>query len=134
MSQIAEQFGRLLSAMDAGMRMEDIMRADEIKAGRRVVKPGEEAWFPAADWHHSNVVSVEGDTVRLIAIWALNPGTGAFRRLVASIFAAGLKPCIIEPTNEMRATLKRWGWKGRRYGYGFESEERWRPRAYAYPK
>lgn len=127
MSILAEQLDRLFAQIGTGQRMEDIMRDDEAKAGRRVVKPGDEPWFSAADWHHSNVVSVDGDTVRLIAIWALNPGGGAFRRLVAAIHAAGLKPCIVEPTHEMRQTLKRWGWRGRRYGHGFESEERWRP-------
>lgn len=129
MSRLLAQLDKLLGQMDAGLRMEDIMRADEVAAGRRVVKPGDEPWFPASEWHHTNVVSVEGNTVRIIAVWAINPGQGAFRRLIAAIEAAGLKPCIIEPTREMRATLKRWGWKGKRYGYDFNSEERWRQRS-----
>lgn len=128
MSQLAAQLDRLFQQIDAGARMENIMRGDEVKAGRRVVIPGDEPWLPAEDWHQTNVVSVDGLTVRLIAISALKPGHGAFRRLIAAIQAAGLSPCIVEPSREMRETLKRWGWKGRRYGFGFESEERWKPR------
>lgn len=127
MSQMQAQLDKLLAQIGTGMRMEEIMRNDETAAGRRVVKPGDEPWLPAADWDSTNVVSVDGDTVRLIAIWTPTPGQGAFRRLIAAIEAAGLRPCIVEPTVEMRATLKRWGWKGKRHGHGFGSEERWRP-------
>ena len=128
MSQLQQHLNQLLAAIGTGQTMEHIMRAAETAAGRRVVLPGDEAWLPASDWHHSNVVSIDGNTVRLIAIWALNPGHGAFRKLIAGIEAAGLQPCIVEPTSEMRATLTRWGWKGKRHGYGFNGEERWHPR------
>lgn len=127
MSRMLHQFGRLMTQVGAGLDMASIMKSDEIKAGRRVVKPGDEPWLPAEDWYSDVIVSVDGDTVRLVAIRARNPGHGAFRRLIAGIEAAGLKPCVLEPVPEMAATLKRWGWKHRRYGIGIEAEERWRP-------
>ncbi len=120
---------KLFTALDSGQRMEDIMRADERAKGYRVVLPGEVPWLPAEDWHQTIVVSIDGKRVRLVAILASRPGNGAFRRLVAAIQAAGLIPVVIEPTREMRETLTRWRWKRRYAGYGFETEEHWRPRA-----
>lgn len=119
---------KLIAQVSMGLRMEDIMRDDERKAGRKVVVPGDVTWLPAEDWDHTVVVSVDGDVVRLIALLALNPGNGAFRRLIYSIHDTGLTPCVIAPTIEMRATLKRWGWKGKRHGHGWNGEERWKPR------
>ena len=116
---------RLVAQRAMGLDMTAIMRSDEIKAGRRIVKPGDEPWLPLEDWHPGVVVSMEGDTVRLIAIRARNPGTGAFRRLIAGIEAAGLRHCVLEPVPAMEATLKRWGWKSRRHGMGVNAEERW---------
>lgn len=118
----------LFAAIDRGEQMQDIMRGYERKAGYRVVVPGDEPWLPAEDWDETITVSVDGHKVRLVVILAKRPGTGAFKRLVAGIEKAGLTPCIIEPSREMQATLTRWGWKPRRYGYGLESETQWTPR------
>lgn len=117
----------LFEALDAGQRIEEIMREEERAAGRRVVLPGDEPWLSSDDWHPTVVVSIDKREVRLVAILALRPGSGAFSRTVAGIRSAGLLPVIVEPTREMRATLLRWGWSVRRSGVGFESEEQWRP-------
>lgn len=120
---------KLITQVSMGLRMEDIMRDDERKAGHQVVKPGEVTWLPAEDWEETVVVSVQdGKIVRLVAILARNPGNGAFRRLIHSIHDAGLIPCVVAPTIEMRATLKRWGWKGQHHGHRWTSEEHWKPR------
>jgi hypothetical protein len=119
---------RIAIARDMGQSMHDIMRRDERAKGYRLVLPGWEPWLSASDWHETNVVSVDGERVRLVAIWAKNPGRGAFRRLVAAIQAAGLKPCVFSPHDEFAATLKRWGWKEKRRGYGMDHEEWWEPR------
>lgn len=118
---------RLFAALDAGTRIEDIMREEERAAGRQVVVPGEVGWLSADDWHHTVVVSIDGSDVRLVAILALRPGSGALTRTVAGILSAGLRPVIVEPTREMRATCQRWGWLVERHGKGFDGEERWMP-------
>ncbi len=125
---IQTMLDRIFVALDTGQGVHELMRADERAAGHSVILPGDEPWLSADDWHPTVVVSRDGDVVRLIAILALNPGHGALRRTVAGIQAAGLTPCIIEPTREMRATLQRWNWKCKRVGHGLEAEERWRPR------
>lgn len=126
---IADQLTKIFAAMDAGQRIEDMMRADETAAGRVVVRPGDRPWFSADDWDPTVVVSIDGKVVRLIAILARRQGYGAFRRLVTAIRNAGLTPCIICPTNEMRATMQRWNWRRRDVGDGIDREERWYPRA-----
>lgn len=125
---------QIMNAIKATLRngrpMQEVMRDMERAAGYRVVVPGNEAWLSADDWDATVTVSVDDrhKTVRLVAILAKHPGSGAFRRTVKAIMAAGFTPCVIEPTHEMRATMRRWNWYPRRVGHGFESEEQWRPR------
>lgn len=118
----------LFEALDSGAAMHEIMRNNERSAGYRVVIPGDETWLSADDWHPTVTVSVDGQTVRLVAMLANNPGGGALKRTVRAILSAGMVPCIIEPSREMRETMKRWNWYPRRVGSGMESEEQWRPR------
>ena len=120
---------RIFATIDAGGHVHDLMRAYERAAGRIVVRPGERPWLSIDDWHEKIVVSIDGNRVRLIAILAKHPGTGALTRTISGIIAAGLIPVIVEPTKEMRETCRRWGWKMRNVGDSFETyEEQWRPR------
>lgn len=128
MTSIETIANRLAEALESGEGIHALMRADEAAAGRKVVVPGDVPWLPAEDWDPTIVVSIDGRRVRLVAILAKNPGNGAFRRLVAAIEAAGLEPTIVCPTNEMRATVKRWGWKRRDVGRDWNHEELWYPR------
>ena len=128
-ADIKRQIDRITAALSMGVQTYSLMRADETAKGHRVVRPGEVPWLPKEDWDETVVVSVDGERVRLVAILAKQPGCGAFRRLVAAIQAAGLKPCVLCPTPELAATLKRWGWREKHKGVGIESEERWEPRS-----
>lgn len=123
----ADYLVRLLDRMRTSP-IHEIMRRDEIERGRLVIRPGDAPWFSASEWEPTCVASMQGDDVRLIAILARRPGEGAFRRLIASIVAAGKRPVVVAPSVEMRATLKRWGWRGRTVGRDIETEERWTPR------
>lgn len=118
----------LIAAISDGRPMHEIMRANEREAGYAVVLPGEVSWLSIDDWDPTVTVSVNDKEVRLVAILAKRPGNGAFRRAVKAILDAGLTPCVIEPTREMRATMRRWNWYPRRVGSGMDSEEQWRPR------
>lgn len=120
----------LFAALNDGRPMQYIMRENERAEGYRVVLPGEESWLSADDWDPTVTVSVDEKrkTVRLVAILAKQPGTGALRRTIRAILAAGLTPCIVEPTREMRATMQRWNWYPRRQGRDLNTEEQWRPR------
>lgn len=117
---------RVVASSLLGVSMSDVMRSAEIAKGARVVRPGDEPWLSAEDWHEDVVVSVRGDRVRLVAIRAKNPGHGAFRRLIASVTESGLVPCVVCPFGAMRETLKRWGWRERHRMV--DGEEFWEPR------
>ncbi len=110
------------------MPMYEIMRMDEQDAGYTVVLPGDQPWFVADDWQGSDVVSMNGNEVRIVAILAKHPGTGAFRRMVDGIVSAGLVPTVIEPFEQMQSILRRWGWRGRVQGKGINRCAIWRPR------
>ena len=102
------------------------MRAAERERGFRVVVPGEERWLSSDDWHHSVVVSVDRDEVRLVAILARQ--TGSFRRLLASLASHGLRPVVVCPIGPiMPAILAHYGWEKREIGSGWDAEEQWRP-------
>lgn len=118
---------RLLTGRGLGISIGDTMRSDEIRAGYKIVRPGEARWLPAEDWDRDCVISLDGLTVRLVAIHALKPGTGAFTRLLSAVEAAGLRPVVLEPTVQFEQALRRRGWKSRRYGIGVNAETRWRP-------
>lgn len=132
--RVQEQIDALMKAISSGAPMHAIMRAEEEKLGNEIIKPGDVPWLAAEDWHSTVVVSVNRATrdARLIAILALEPGSGALRRTVAAIQDAGLTPCIIAPTREMRATVTRWGWHRKDVGDGWNHEEQWRPHPLAF--
>lgn len=102
------------------------MRKQERERGFRVVIPGEERWLSADDWHESNVVSLDGGEVRLVAILSRRPGS--FKRLLASLASHGLRPVVVCPIGPiMPAMMQRYGWIKRELGSGWDAEEQWRP-------
>lgn len=128
MGNLASHLDELFTAMEQGVAICDIMRENERKAGYEVVLPGSQPWLSAEDWDETVVVSKDDKHVRLVAILAKRQCQGSLHRTIRGIIAAGLIPQIVEPTVEMRTTCKRWGWRSRRIGRGFESQEVWYPR------
>lgn len=116
----------MISAMDMLARRiallgpGEAMRQDERDKGYRIVLPGDEPWLPKADWPENVCVSQTGNEVRIVAIFARNPGQGAFKRLITGIEAAGLTPVVVCPIFQMPKILKRWGWRETAF-------QEWRP-------
>lgn len=105
------------------------MRQHEVEIGGALVLPGLCPWLPNDDWLEA-VVSKKGGRVRIVLIVARKPGTGAFRRLVDGILAAGLMPVVVTPLWQMEAIMLRWGWIKSTTGTTFaDREETWRPPA-----
>lgn len=106
----------------------EALRDAELMRGFQWVPVGSVPWLPLADWHDRDCVSLDGDEVRLVAIAARRPRSGAFKRLLAEIDAAGLKPVVVAPMGTMTAILERWGWEKTEIGSTFaDYEEQWRP-------
>jgi len=92
--------------------MAALMQNDERSMGYRIVEAGDVSWYPKADWRTPSCVSIGGGFVRLVAIMARKPRTGALRRLVTNVQALGLKPVVVCPIGQdMLAILKHWGWR-----------------------
>src|SRR3954453_2076059 len=81
----------------------------EVEEGFKAVFPGEVDWLSKADWPDDVVISLDGKTVRIVAIRARHPGAGALRRLIAAITKTGLHPVVIAPLFAMPDILRRWG-------------------------
>lgn len=112
------------------------MIEDQLALGRVVVQPGAKTPFdfPADDWVYPTVVSHDRREVFIVAILAKEPGSGAFRRLINNITAAGLTPVVVCPVGViMPAILKRWRYRCAVRGRGFERVDEWRPPAKSKP-
>jgi hypothetical protein len=116
----------ILNAMMNGSG--NVMRQGEIDKGRKLVAVGDCPWIPASDWFHDAVVSLHRDRVRIVAVHALNQGSGAFSRMITGIVKAGLHPVVIAPFDDMQQILERWGWHHRIVGTAFEDRyDEWWP-------
>jgi hypothetical protein len=114
--------------MMAGDDPAAMLREAEVHKGYRLVPVGSVDWLPAEDWGKHDVVSTDGHEVRLVAISANRRHTGAFKRLLAGIEAAGMRPVVVCPLFEMKLILRGWGWRCREIGVEFdEREDQWRP-------
>lgn len=119
----------LVSNLLSGKPMWQIMRDAELKRGFTPVPVGSVRWLPLADWGAHDLVSLNGDEVRIVAIGARRPGTGAFTRLIIAIMAENLMPVVICPLAATVEILERWGWQETHAGSTFEDrEDQWRPR------
>lgn len=104
------------------------MRQFEASRGHQAVFPGEASWLPAADWPEDIVVTRDGNRVRIVAIYAKEPGCGVFSRLVSNIIRSGLVPVVIAPMGEMVDILTGWGWHRRIVGSTFQDRcDEWFP-------
>jgi hypothetical protein len=89
------------------------MCADEAKLGHKTVQPGEVPWLPANEWIKPCCISItpKGE-VRLVAIQAIHPGKGAFRRLVEAIERENMIPVVVCPMGRrMREIMTHWDWQ-----------------------
>lgn len=107
-----------------------VMEDAEIAMGARLIPVGSERPIPlpAFAWRRG-VVSMLGMEIRIVAIEAVEPGAGAFSRLIAEIQRRGFTPVVVEPFGvTMPAIMAKWDWKRRVVGSGFERREEWLPR------
>jgi hypothetical protein len=108
----------------------EAMRRNEIAKGGTLVPTGSVDWLPHTDWIEDMVVSRVGDDVRIVAIQAKEPGSGAFSRLITALAKRGLRPIVVCPFSHMEEILRRWKWRRKDVGIGFDDrEDQWTPRS-----
>ncbi len=105
-------------------KLQERMIRDEERRGFKVIRVGEEPLFlPSEDWHSLSFVSRNRRDIRLVGIIALNPGTGAFSRLVDKIIFSGMRPILVHPTYDSADIVQRWGWQHQVVGNGMSRED-----------
>jgi hypothetical protein len=83
-------------------------------------------WLEASDWKVA-VISQDGKRIRLVLLDATHPGSGAFTRLVRGIWAAGLTPVLVEPSQSLIDWAVRHGFRRRTVGKGHLKHHIWHP-------
>lgn len=100
----------------------------EISKGYQPIARDEYPWYTSADWSGEAVVTRDVNRVRIVLVNAINPGHGAFSRMITNILQDGLLPVVIAPLGTMCSIMHIWGWRMRRVGTTFhEREEQWFP-------
>jgi hypothetical protein len=110
-----------LSRAELGERM----RSTELEQGFTIV---DAQWIDWNDWMESTIITQDGKRIRLVALEAREPGKGAFTRLIAKIWKAGLIPVIVEPNRSLTDWCLRHDYRCRRIGKGRFAHEVWYPR------
>ncbi len=93
--------------------------------GLKVVRPGDRAFLPRADWRRDTVASIVEDQaiVRLILLRAKVERSGALTRTLARIRALGMMPLIVEPIGSFAIHLRAKGWTAIATGEDIEHAE-----------
>ncbi len=105
-------------------QLQERMIRDEECRGFEVIRVGQEPlYLPPEDWHPLSFVSRHRRDIRIVGIIALNPGTGAFSRMVDKIINAGMRPILVHPTYDSADIVQRWGWRHQVVGNGKSHED-----------
>jgi len=110
--------------------MGDKLRANEVLMGFSVVT--EARWFNEDDWDRWTIITQDKNRIRLVALSARNPGTGAFTRLIDKIMREGLIPVVVEPNERLTEWCRRHWYRKRNSGQGVLRHEIWYPKRCAY--
>jgi len=84
-------------------------------------------WLNKSDWREI-VVSQDSRRIRLVLLDAMFPGKGAFTRLIAGIWEAGLTPVIVEPNQSLIDWCNRHDYRSKIVGKKQLRHEVWYPR------
>ena len=125
------QLGRALrKILDHPAGAGGLLRDGEIQLGARLLPVGttDPILLPVDDWDPGTIVSALENEIRLVALLARRPGTGAMRRLVEAIKARGLVPVVVAPMGStMPAIMRHWGWRKTIVGPAHDKVDEWRP-------
>jgi hypothetical protein len=72
------------------------------------------------DWTRRTIISQDGDRIRLVALEAKIPHSGAFTRLIEKIWKRNLVPVLVEPNDLLEQWCIRHQWRARYVGRGVD--------------
>jgi hypothetical protein len=108
----------------------DRMRMCEVRQGFSIVS--EAQWLDWNDWDRWTIISQDQKRVRLVALQAKNPGTGAFTRLIDAIWRSSLVPVLVEPNQLLIDWCHRHQFRKRTIGRKEFRHDVWYPKRCAY--
>jgi hypothetical protein len=115
-----------LSREELGMQI----RAREVAQGFSIVDAAR--WLDPDEWDRWTIVSQDGFRIRLVALSARYPHTGAFNRLIDRIVAHELTPVVVEPNDILAEWCRRHWFRKRTCGQGEFRHVVWYPKRCAY--
>lgn len=108
----------------------DQIRAREVAQGHSII--GQACWLDPEEWDHWTIVSQDGLRIRLVALSARYPHTGAFTRLIDRIIVHKLTPVVVEPNDFLTEWCRRHWFRKRTCGRGEFRQMIWYPKRCAY--
>jgi hypothetical protein len=106
------------------------LRASEVAQGFSIVT--EARWLDPDEWDRWTIVSQDGFRIRLVALSARHPHTGAFNRLIDRITANELVPVVVEPNDLLTEWCRKHWFRKRNVGQGKFRHVVWYPKRCAY--
>lgn len=106
------------------------LRSHEVAQGFSIVS--EARWLDPAEWDRWTIVSQDGFRIRLVALSAVYPHTGAFNRLIDRITAHELTPVVVEPNDLLTEWCRKHWFRKRVIGRGEFRHVVWYPKRCAY--
>lgn len=104
----------------------DKLRIGEVRMGFSIITQAR--WLSDEDWDQWTIVSQDGKRIRLVALSARVPGSGAFTRLIDKITREGLVPVVVQPNERLTEWCKAHWYRKRNCGHGEYRHEIWYPK------
>lgn len=108
----------------------DKLKASEVAQGFSIVTQAR--WLDPDEWDRWTIVSQDGFRIRLVALSAVHPHTGAFNRLIDRIVAHEMVPVVVEPNDILSEWCRRHWFRKRTCGHGEFKHVIWYPKRCAY--
>ena len=108
----------------------DKIRSLEVAQGFNIITQA--CWLDPEEWDRWTVVSQDGYRIRLVALSAVHPHTGAFTRLIDRIIVHRLTPVVVEPNDFLTEWCRRHWFRKRSVGHGEFKHVVWYPKRCAY--
>jgi hypothetical protein len=106
------------------------IRQGEVKCGFSIVT--EARWLDPDDWDRWTIISQDGNRIRLVALSARQPHTGAFTRLIDRIICDRHVPVVVEPNEFLTQWCRKHWFRKRMCGQGELRHVIWYPKRCAY--
>jgi len=108
----------------------DKIKATEVAQGFSIVETAR--WLDPEDWDRWTIVSQDHRRIRLVALSARIPYSGAFTRLIDRIVCEQMVPVVVEPNEFLTAWCRKHWFRKRSSGRGQFKATIWYPKRCRY--